>query len=76
MSRLSAGVAIATGSLSADAQGRAIRLNVTKALTVIALLSCVASVSVSALTSMVLTVGCPGLSALVRLVAWLLAVVA
>jgi len=59
VSRLSAGVAIATSSLSADPQGWTVRLNVTKALAVIALLS----------------IGCPGRRALVGLMAWLLAIV-
>lgn len=41
VSRLSAGVAIATSSLPTDPQGWTVSLNVTKALAVIALLSCV-----------------------------------
>lgn len=75
MARLPAGIAVTTSSLSAYAQGRAVCLNVTKTLAVIALLSYVASISASLPGCILLTVGCSGMRTLVRLVAWLLAII-
>jgi len=51
MTRLAARVAAAVGSTTADAEGRAVSLNVAEALAVVALLGCVCCKRSSSITS-------------------------